>query len=128
MSKEDITAFLGSGTEYHGKLRFQGAVRIDGRFFGEIVSEGALIVGKDACIEAQAHVGELHLAGSMSGKIRAQSRTIIHKNGHLKGELHTPSLLVEEGAVIDAAILMTAARSGGQKNAGQDENLRLLSL
>ena len=48
MSREEINAFLGAGTVYQGKLTFQGAVRVDGVFSGEITSEGALIAGKDA--------------------------------------------------------------------------------
>ena len=43
MSREEINAFLGAGTVYQGKLTFQGAVRVDGVFSGEISSEGALI-------------------------------------------------------------------------------------
>ena len=63
MSKDEINAFLGAGTVYEGKLTFQGAVRIDGAFTGEIVSDGALIIGKDAVVEGTARVGEMLLSG-----------------------------------------------------------------
>ena len=68
MSREEINAFLGAGTVYQGKLTFQGAVRVDGVFSGEIVSDGALIAGKDAVIEARLDVGtyfirNLHRSG-----------------------------------------------------------------
>ena len=45
MSKDEINAFLGTGTVYEGKLSFQGSVRIDGMYTGQIQSEGTLIVG-----------------------------------------------------------------------------------
>ena len=48
MARDEINAFLGSGTDYQGKLNFQGAVRIDGNFNGEVESEGTLVVGREA--------------------------------------------------------------------------------
>lgn len=101
MSKEEINAFLGAGTVYNGKLAFQGAVRIDGEFTGEVSSEGALIVGKDAVIEGTLNVGELILAGSFHGDVFAKKRVTVHKTGILEGTMHTPALVVEEGATID---------------------------
>ena len=44
MARDEINAFLGAGTVYQGQLSFQGAVRIDGNFVGEVHSEGTLIV------------------------------------------------------------------------------------
>lgn len=108
MSKEEINAFLGSGTVYHGKLSFQGAVRIDGSFNGEVDSEGALIIGKDALIEGVVRVGEFILAGTFSGEVHAQKRVIIHKTGTLQGTVSTPALAVEEGAVLEGNIRMRA--------------------
>ncbi|RLB84336.1 MAG: polymer-forming cytoskeletal protein, partial [Deltaproteobacteria bacterium] len=44
-TREEMSAFLGEGTEFEGKLSFTGSVRLDGRFKGEIFSEGTLVVG-----------------------------------------------------------------------------------
>ena len=110
MSKEEINAFLGSGTVYEGKLSFQGAVRIDGMFTGEIFSEGALIVGKDASVEGSLKVGELILAGAFSGEVQAKHRVTVHKTGSIDGTVHTPALVVEEGAVIEGQIRMRETR------------------
>lgn len=108
MSKDEINAFLGSGTVYHGKLTFQGAVRIDGSFTGEIVSEGALIVGKDAAIQGTLDVGELILSGSFSGETKASRRVTVHRTGTFQGQMRTTALVVEEGAIIDGQISMGA--------------------
>lgn len=106
MSKEEINAFLGSGTVYEGKLSFQGAVRIDGMFNGEIFSEGALIVGKDATVEGIIKVGELILAGAFSGEVQAKRRVTVHKTGTIDGQVSTPAMVVEEGAVIEGQVRM----------------------
>ena len=106
MSREEINAFLGAGTAYQGKLTFQGAVRVDGMFSGEITSDGSLIVGKDSVIEARLEVGELVLSGSFTGEVRAKRRVVVHKGGVLTGTIVSPALVVEEGAVLEGAIHM----------------------
>lgn len=106
MSKEEINAFLGAGTVYKGELTFQGAVRIDGEFEGEIHSEGALIVGKDSVVKAHLEVGELVLSGSFTGDAVAKRRVIIHKGGIFTGNLYSPALVVEDGAILDGNLHM----------------------
>ncbi len=106
MGKEEINAFLGSGTTYQGKLVFQNAVRIDGSFKGEIQSEGSLIVGKEGIIDGILEVGELILSGVFIGEVRATKRIIIHKTGKLQGSIVAPALVTEEGSVINGQIIM----------------------
>lgn len=106
VGKDEINAFLGAGTVYEGKLTFQGSVRIDGIFSGEISSDGTLIVGKDAQISGTFHVGELMLSGNMRGDVVAKRRVVVHSTGVLDGTLHTPCLLTEEGGILDGQIFM----------------------
>ena len=109
MSKDEINAFLGSGTVYHGQLTFQGAVRIDGSFVGEIRSDGTLIVGKDAMVEGKVHVGQLVLSGRVTGEVATSKKAILHRSAILSGNLVAPALVMEEGAVLDGQVFMTTA-------------------
>lgn len=106
MSKDEINAFLGSGTAYEGKLTFQGAVRIDGHFSGEIISEGSLIIGKDALIEGTIDVGEFILSGTFKGDALVRRRSVFHKLGVFNGTLSSPALLVEDGALFNGTLSM----------------------
>lgn len=107
MAKDEINAFLGSGTSYEGKLQFHGAVRIDGTFLGRIDSQGTLIVGQDAKIDGEIVVGSLILSGHFHGRVVAENKVILHKTARLQGSLRTPALIVEEGAVLDGEIVMS---------------------
>ena len=98
MARDQINAFLGVGTSYEGKLSFQGAVRIDGDFRGEISSEGTLVVGKDARLEGIFHVGQLILNGTVQGEVTASKKAVLNKHSHFHGILHAPACVVEEGA------------------------------
>ncbi len=107
MAKDEINAFLGAGTVFNGILTFQGAVRIDGGYSGEIQSAGVLIAGKDAKIEGKIQVGEFSLAGSFIGDVVAEKKITIYKGGVLKGTVKCPALVIEEGATLDGRIEMS---------------------
>jgi len=66
-AKDEINAFLGEDTEFEGKFSFTGAVRIDGKFSGEIFSNGTLIVGESAVIKAQIQVADMIISGEVRG-------------------------------------------------------------
>lgn len=106
MAKDEINAFLGAGTNYHGKLHFQGAVRVDGNFQGEVESDGTLVVGHEAVVEGQVRVGQLILSGKIKGEVEARDKVVLHKTAWLHGNINTPVLVVEEGAVLEGRLTM----------------------
>lgn len=114
MGKDEI-AYLGSDTVYEGKLSFKGTVRIEGRFTGDISSEGTLNVGKEAQVNGVINVGELLVAGHVTGEITARRRVVVYPSGVLEGTISTPSLLTEEGGVIEGQLTMKSQAPGGKK-------------
>jgi len=115
MARDEINAFLGTGTTYQGKLDFQGSVRIDGNFKGEVTSKGTLVVGKEANVEGTVNVGQLIISGKLEGEVLAKEKIVLHKTANIIGSLNTPSLVIEEGAVLEGQITM--GTKGGAKGA-----------
>lgn len=105
MGKDEI-AYLGSDTVYEGKLTFKGTVRIEGKFTGDIISDGVLNIGKDAQVKGTLAVGELLLSGHFNGEVLVKRRTVIYSSGVFEGILQTPKLLTEEGAIIEGQVNM----------------------
>lgn len=103
----ELNAFLGVGTEYRGKLDFVGTVRIDGRFEGEISTDGDLVLGRKALIIGTVNVGKLTSCGEIQGDVVVKEHTVLEKTSVLKGSLKTPSLVMEKGAVLEGSISMT---------------------
>ncbi|MFP5258340.1 MAG: polymer-forming cytoskeletal protein [Acidobacteriota bacterium] len=102
-----ITAFLGAGTAYHGQFNFQGVVRIDGEIFGDIVSDGVLVLGEQGLVEGSIQVGELVTSGRIIGDVAASRRLVLNKSARVRGNLVAPSVVVEAGAVINGRCCMT---------------------
>ncbi len=109
-----LTAFIDQGSDFEGKLSFRDTVRIDGRFQGEITSENTLIVGESGEIDAKIRSQVVAISGSVDGDIVAAEKVVLHKTARVTGNIETPSLVMEEGAVLNGVIKMTSG-SGSLK-------------
>ena len=113
--KEEINAFLGKDTEFEGKFSFTGAVRIDGKFTGEIESSGTLIVGETATIQSQIHVADMIISGEVNGDVVAENKIEISVPGKLFGNIQTPKLVIEEGVIFEGKCKMQELEKGKKK-------------
>ena len=105
----EITTLLGRGAAFEGKLTFEGTVRIDGRFKGEVFSDDVLVIGEGAHVEATIDVGEVIIQGTVVGNITAKRAIEIHAPGRVKGDLHTPTLQIDKGVIFEGRSFMEAA-------------------
>ena len=99
--KNEITAFMGRETEFEGKLSFMGTIRIDGKFRGEILSDGTLIVGDTAIIESEIRVGHIIISGEIRGNIFVKYRIEINRPGKVFGNIQAPVVVIEEGVIFE---------------------------
>ena len=97
----EIRAFLGEGTEFEGKLIFTGAVRLDGKFKGEIMGKGTLVVGHEARIEADIHVDSLMVGGDVRGAVEIRERMEIDTTGKFFGNIKTSIFVIHEGGIFE---------------------------
>ncbi|MDT8318456.1 MAG: polymer-forming cytoskeletal protein [bacterium] len=102
----EINAFLGKGTDFNGKLTFEGTVRLDGKFSGEIFSPGILIIGETATVDANINVNTLIVSGKLTGNIDAKARVEIHAPGKLYGNINSPVLVIDEGVIFEGSCTM----------------------
>ncbi|MDB4443719.1 polymer-forming cytoskeletal protein [bacterium] len=100
-TKDEINAFLGINTEFEGTLTFSGAVRIDGHFKGEIITEGTLIVGEAAVIESNVQASRVIISGEIRGNIIGDKRIEIHAPGKVYGNIQAPTVVINEGVLFD---------------------------
>jgi Integral membrane protein CcmA involved in cell shape determination len=108
----EITTLLGRGATFEGKLTFEGTVRIDGRFKGEVFTDDVLVIGEGAIVEASLDVGEVIIQGTVIGNITAKRSIEIHAPGRVKGDLTTPTLQIDKGVVFEGRSFMEAAAGG----------------
>ncbi len=102
----ELNALLGRGSEFDGKLTFEGTVRIDGNFSGEISTTDTLIVGEGAKVQAEISCGTLLVHGEITGNVTASVAVELHTPARVKGDVTTPSLMVERGVFFQGSSKM----------------------
>ena len=113
--RNQIDAFLGADTDFEGKLSFKGSVRIDGRFKGEILTDGTLIVGETASLESNIRVAHIVISGEIRGNITASDRIEINAPGKVFGNIETPTLLIAEGVIFEGNCSMQKTKEPVEK-------------
>jgi len=108
----EIHTLLGKGAHFDGKLTFDGTVRIDGDFTGEIYSEDILVVGEGGNVKADLEIGSLVVEGAVEGNIHATRSVEIHAPGRVKGNITTPSLFIDRGVVFEGNCQMYDPEEG----------------
>jgi cytoskeletal protein CcmA (bactofilin family) len=106
----EINTLLGRGSEFEGKLTFEGTVRIDGKLSGEIFSEDVLVVGEGAQVSAEIDVGVIIVEGNVTGNIRAKRAVELHAPARVRGNIDTPSLYVDKGVLFEGNCRMEGAK------------------
>lgn len=111
----DLNALLGRGSEFEGKLTFEGTVRIDGKFTGTIVTNDVLVVGEGAKVSAEISCGTVIVHGEITGNVRAKNAVELHHPAKMRGNIEAPSLMVEKGVIFEGQTKMEGIDRGGAK-------------
>src|SRR5215831_10366408 len=111
-----LSGFVGSGTVITGESSFKSMLRVDGRFSGRINSTGGtLIVGSGGQVDANIEVSVATIHGIVNGDIIASDRVELGRAAKLTGNIQTPSLVIEQGAVFEGSCKMTQAKASAEK-------------
>jgi cytoskeletal protein CcmA (bactofilin family) len=99
---------LGRTTSFTGVLKFSTTLRIQGNFKGTIEAKGALIVDKDAVVEAdRITVNSLTVYGSVSGAVHAVDKVDMMSGAKVHGDVSAARLRIADGVLFEGQCSMT---------------------
>jgi cytoskeletal protein CcmA (bactofilin family) len=96
-----VNSIIGEGSEFKGEFKINGLLRIDGKFQGTIETNGKVLIGQtgEAVTDIQAKL--VVVGGTVRGNIFATERVVFLSTGVIKGNIITPSLIMEEGVAFE---------------------------
>jgi cytoskeletal protein CcmA (bactofilin family) len=97
---------LSAGTEFEGKVKTEGDIRIDGKFIGDLTCKAKVIIGPSGSFNGTIQCENAVIEGSFSGKLNVKSMLEVKENGKLNGEILTNKLIVQAGAIFDVSCSM----------------------
>ena len=114
-----LSGFVGSGTLVTGEANFKAMMRVDGHLSGRVSSSsGTLIVGANGKVDANIEVAVAIIHGTINGDIIATQRLELGRAAKVNGNIQTPSLIIEQGAVFEGSCKM-AQMSAAKEKAGK---------
>jgi cytoskeletal protein CcmA (bactofilin family) len=102
----ELHTLLGKGSEFDGKLSFEGQVRIDGKYTGHIHTKDVLVIGESARVNAEISAGTVIINGTVEGVIKASQLVELHPPARVKGTIETPSMSMEKGVIFEGTTKM----------------------
>src|SRR6201988_4095804 len=121
-----LSGFVGGGTVLTGEANFKAMMRVDGHLSGRVSStSGTLIVGANGKVDANIEVAVAVIHGTINGDIIATQRLELGRAAKVNGNIQTPSLIIEQGAVFEGSckMLQMTAAADKAKNAKKEEPL-----
>lgn len=106
-----LSGFVGHGTTLTGETDFHAMLRVDGHLIGTVSSEsGTLIIGTNGHVDANIMVAAAMVNGTVNGDIFATEKLHLGRTARVMGNIQSPRLIVEEGAILEGSCNMLKAR------------------
>ena len=113
-TEEKVATIIAEDLHIKGTLRFETSLMINGSLEGEIISEGLLVVGPTAKLNATIATRRLISRGEIQGDVTAGEQVVLKGTAVQTGNITTPYIIVESGSIFNGSCLMkreTAAES-----------------
>ncbi len=111
-----LSGFVGGGTVVTGEANFKAMMRVDGHLSGRVSStSGTLIVGANGKVDANIEVAVAVIHGTINGDIVATQRLELGRAAKVNGNIQTPSLIIEQGAVFEGSCKMLQMSQAAEK-------------
>lgn len=111
-----ISTLLGRDTVIEGTLTFKETIRLDGRIKGKLIStDGTVIVGDNAVLDAEMQVGVAIIRGKFTGRIEASQRIELYAPAQVNGDISAPTIAIDSGVHFNGNCQMQTAQAGAIK-------------
>lgn len=95
---------INEGVTIEGKLSFQSSLRIDGRFEGEITSDGIIHVGPSGFVRSNLTLKSAIIEGVVEGHIHVKENLELRSTAQVKGDITAKTIKVDEGATMTGIV------------------------
>lgn len=109
IGQEKPAATIGSGVEFSGDLKGTEDILIDGLIDGTVTFENhTVIIGSQGRIQANITAATVIIEGEVHGDVFGREKVIVRQTGHVLGDIQSPRVSLEDGAIFKGCIEMQA--------------------
>ena len=115
----DFGLLVRDDIESGGVIAFQGEVRVEGRFVGEIKTSGTLFIAQSGNVVGTVRARSVVCEGAIKGIVHATQKVVIHAKGTIEGDVDTPSFQIDPGGRLEGRCFMMSKASVRKKGPAQ---------
>ncbi|MEN6617170.1 MAG: polymer-forming cytoskeletal protein [Syntrophorhabdus sp.] len=108
LDEHTITTVIAEDLHIKGTIRFKSSVMLKGSFEGEIYSNGLLVVGPHAHVDAGIETLILVSHGEINGNVKANGQVTLSSTSVHNGDIATPNIYIENGSTFNGSCTMRA--------------------
>jgi cytoskeletal protein CcmA (bactofilin family) len=102
-------AAIGASLRLVGDLSGQDDLVIHGRVDGKVnLPDNTVVVGKSGKLKANVSAKRISVEGEVEGDLTASEQIVVRRSGNVQGNLHAPSVSLEDGCKFNGAVNMQA--------------------
>ena len=117
-----LSGFVGHGTTLTGETEFHAMLRVDGHLVGTVTSAaGTLIIGTNGQVDANIMVAAAMINGTVNGDVIASEKLQLGRTARVMGNIQSPRLIIEEGAILEGSCSMIKARETQEEVTAAEE-------
>ncbi|MBK6487610.1 MAG: polymer-forming cytoskeletal protein [Gemmatimonadetes bacterium] len=103
---ESSMSVIGSGMRITGDIESNGVIKVEGTIEGAVRGARQLLLGKGGTIHGDIFAIDAILGGTVVGTVVASERVEIQGTSSVEGDIHTKSMVVFEGGMINGSVRM----------------------
>ena len=115
---------IASGMKIVGDIESTGVVKIEGIVEGSVRGARQLLLGRQGTVHGDIRAHEAVIGGTVVGTIVADERVEMQGTSSVQGDIHTKSIVVLEGGVINGAVRMGRPAAPGMRRERRRTQLR----
>lgn len=105
----DMLTVIGPEAVFHGSMTARGSLRVEGQMEGNISEAQEVVVGQGGRVRGNISAENVVVGGEVTGDVVCSVRLELKSGARVNGDIRSPKLLIEEGAVFDGACAMSDA-------------------
>lgn len=111
--QDGTPSVIAPGMKIVGNVETTGVVKVDGTIEGSIRGARQVLLGRNGVVQGDVHAEEAILAGKVIGTVVATDRVEIQSSSRIDGDIHTRTIVVLEGGVINGNVRMDESATRG---------------
>jgi cytoskeletal protein CcmA (bactofilin family) len=101
------SSVLPLGSTWHGNLKIDGSITIEGQVKGEVEAKKLVFVAEGAKVDAKVRASLVVIAGEFNGAVHCFDHLEVKSTGRVTASVSTKTLVIGEGAFISGEILVS---------------------